>query len=194
MKKILLLALSMMICLGVNAQDNSKKEAKETKKAKKEAKKAQEKAAEKAQGMAEFNIAVAALKANDYVLEADKVEFKRGVPAFVNPNTNFVMMDKGRVFIQLAPTNATVGANGLGGITVEGSASDIKCNTDAKGNIFQYFMVMGRGISAQVSITLTNGSNKCEAKISGNFGPDVVYFSGKMVPKEESQVFKGRSL
>ncbi|MDD4820151.1 MAG: DUF4251 domain-containing protein [Flavobacteriales bacterium] len=201
MKKIFLLLLGLTLCYTTNAQ-NIKKDAiktakevsKEAKKAAKEAKKQAIKAAEEAQEMAEFNVALAALKSNDYVLEAEKVEFKRGTPSFVNPNTNFVMLSQGTASVQLAPTNASVGANGIGGITVEGTASNIKTSTDAKGNVYQSFMVMGRGISAQVTITLTKGSDRCEAKISGNFGPDTVYFTGKMVPKEQSNVFKGRSL
>jgi len=70
-----------------------------TKKLKK-AEKAAKKAAEEAEANALFEQAVQALKNKDFVLEADRIEFKRGSFVYVTPNTNFVSVkgEKARIY------------------------------------------------------------------------------------------------
>lgn len=52
--------------------------------------------------MALFEQGVQALKEKDFVLEAERVEFKRGQFVYVTPSTNFVSMKGDRATIQLA--------------------------------------------------------------------------------------------
>ena len=83
------------------------------------------------------------------------------------------------------------GFNGLGGITVEGSISRYEVNKDKKGNVFVRMGVMGKGISAQLFISLWKGANKATVSIQPNFNSNKLTLSGMMWKPERSNVFKG---
>lgn len=53
--------------------------------------------------------------------------------------------------------------------------------------------ITGVGISAQVNITLTNGSNNATVDILPNFHSNRLTLSGTLLPLDKSSVFKGRS-
>jgi len=152
------------------------------------------KAQQNAQDMAWYNLAVDAVKARDFVLEADRIDFKRGNFVYVQPSVNFVAVKDNRATVQLAFSHRMAGPNGIGGITVEGLVSNAKYDEDKKGNITYSMMVQGTGISAQVIIKMIKGTNKCTATVTPNFNSNRISFTGNMYPTEESNVFKGRSL
>jgi len=156
--------------------------------------KAAAKAADDAQQLLLFNQAVEALNAKDFILEADRVEFKRGNFRYVQPNTNYVGVKDKRATVQLALSNFSSGPNGIGGITVEGTTSGVEMKTDSKGNVSYSMMVQGTGISAQVTFNLIKGTNKCTAIVTPNFSSNRISFTGYLYPTEESNVFKGRVL
>ena len=141
MKRLfLLLIAALLVGAGtITAQEvNSREDAKAARQAAKEARqkaKEAEKAAAEAEEKALFEEAKAALEAQDFVLEADRVEFKRGNWAYVTPSTNFVSLIDGKATVQLAFNGAFSGPNGIGGITVEGTPSNISLKTDKKGNV-----------------------------------------------------------
>ncbi len=189
MKKVLLLFAVLLFGAGQLMAQQSKSD-KATRKAEKEAKKA----AEEAEQMALFDQAVQALKDRDFVLEAERVEFKRGRFAYVTPNTNFVSMNGDKATIQLAFNGAFAGPNGIGGITVDGNASSVEMKTDKKGNITFTMMVQGVAVSANVTFRMVKGSNKCTATVSPNFNSNRVTFTGYLYPSGQSNVFKGRSI
>lgn len=134
--------------------------------------------------------AVDALEKLDFVLEADRLVFKRGENVFVTPTTNFVSLSDDRATVQIAPFNGG-GPNGVGGITVEGLASNIKIKTDKKGNTFFSMNVMGTGISAMVDISLPKGTNRATVTISPNLNSNRVMLNGSLLPRKRSTVFKG---
>ena len=74
MKRVLLLLAVLLFSAGTMMAQQDKAAEKAAKKAEKEAKKA----AEAAEQMALFEQGVQALKEKDFVLEAERVEFKRG--------------------------------------------------------------------------------------------------------------------
>ena len=130
-----------------------------------------------------YKNAVSALEKSNFVLEADQLLFKRGGTAFVSSNTNFVSLSDNRAIVQVAPFNGG-GLNGVGGITVEGSASNVKVQTDKKGNTTLSMNVMGTGISATVNIFLFKGSNYASVVISPNYNSNRITLRGRLVPKE----------
>ena len=72
-------------------------------------------------------VAVQALKENKFVLEADRLMFKRGDVAYVNSNTNFVLVDGEKGTVQVAFNNTPfAGPNGIGGVTVDGKVSGVR--------------------------------------------------------------------
>lgn len=128
MKRVLLLLAVLLFSAGTMMAQQDKAAEKAAKKAEKEAKKA----AEAAEQMALFEQGVQALKEKDFVLEAERVEFKRGQFVYVTPSTNFVSMKGDRATIQLAFNGPVSGPNGIGGITVDGSASNIEMKNRQK--------------------------------------------------------------
>ena len=186
MKRVLLLLAVLLFSAGTMMAQQDKAAEKAAKKAEKEAKKA----AEAAEQMALFEQGVQALKEKDFVLEAERVEFKRGQFVYVTPSTNFVSMKGDRATIQLAFNTAAAGPNGIGGITVDGSASNIEMKTDKKGNV----MLQGVAVSANVTIRMVKGTNKCTATVSPNFNSNRISFTGYLYPSDQSNVFKGRAI
>ena len=104
-------------------------------------------------------VAVQALKENKFVLEADRLMFKRGDVAYVNSNTNFVLVDGEKGTVQVAFNNTPfAGPNGIGGVTVDGKVSGVRVKESKKGSVTYSFSVQGAGISAQV------GHGQCQSE------------------------------
>ena len=138
--------------------------------------------------------AAAALKNQDFVLEADQVTFKNGNTVFVNSSTTFVSVKGNRAVVQISPSNFASGPNGVGGVTVDGSISGMQRMVDKKGNTTISFNVMGIGINAQIEIYMTPGTNRASATIYPNFNSNTVWIEGEIVPYSNSDVFEGMSL
>lgn len=193
MKKLILLTIVLLVAFAGNmqikAQSIKQDIEKEAKKAEKEAKKLEEKLREEMQ----YREAVQALSDQSFVLEADRVVFKRGRTTFVTSNTNFVALSDGHATVQVAFNAPYPGPNGLGGVTVDGRASNIEMKTDKKGNVNFSMNVMGVGVSAQVSIQLYNGNNMASVTVSPNFNSNRITLNGALLPIEKSNIFKGRS-
>ena len=154
MKKIVLLLAVLLFGAGSMMAQQDKSAEKAAKQAEKEAKKAEKaakKAAEEAEANALFEQAVQALKNKDFVLEADRIEFKRGSFVYVTPNTNFVSVKGEKATIQLAFNTPAAGPNGIGGITVDGTTSGVQMKTDKKGNVMYEMNVQGVAVSARVT-------------------------------------------
>lgn len=190
MKRVLFVLVVLLMGAGTMVAQQDKAAEKAARKAEKEARKA----AEEAEQMALFEQGVHALNAQDFVLEAERVEFKRGQFVYVTPSTNFVSMQGERATIQLSFNIAAAGPNGIGGITVEGSASNIEMKTDKKGNVSYSMMVQGVAVSANVTIRMVKGSNKCTATVTPNFNSNRISFTGYLYPSDQSNVFKGRAI
>lgn len=200
MKRLFIASLAFltMACFGANVygqnQELSKKEAKEQKKEQKKAKKEMQKKIDNFGETVAFEKAAACLKNGNFVIEADQIQSPRGGYTSVSSNTNFISMANGESVIQVAPSNHIAGPNGVGGITVEGSVSNIKINESKSGNITYSYNVQGVGVSASVKIVLPKGGTKATATIYPNFSSNDVTLSGRVVAPQNSKVFKGRSL
>ena len=140
-----------------------------------------------------YDNAVKALDSLDFVLEADKIIFKYGDMAYVQSNTNFISLSDDKAVVQVAPFNGG-GPNGVGGITLDGRASNIKMVTDKKGTITYSMNIQGAAISAIVTITLPKGSNNATVVIDPTFNSNRITLSGRLLPKSKSRVFKGSSI
>lgn len=127
------------------------------------------------------------------MLEADKLVFKYGDMAYVQSNTNFISLSDDEAVVQVAPYNAG-GPNGVGGVTLDGRASNIKMRTDKKGTITYSMNIQGAAISGVVTITLPKGTNLATAVIEPTFSSNRITLSGRIVRKKDSIVFKGSSI
>lgn len=136
----------------------------------------------------------AALRNQDFVLQADNVTFRNGMTTFVDNTTNFISVKGNRAVVQISPSNYASGPNGLGGVTVDGMVSDYKVVTDKKGRVVMSMNVMGIGINAQVEITIYPGGNNAQATVYPNFNSNTVWLSGNIVPYANADVIEGSSL
>ncbi len=193
MKKVFLFSFLLLLGIGgsgnLQAQTLKQDITKEAKKAEKETRKIEEKMREERQ----YREAVQALKDQAFVLEADRVVFKRGRLAFVSPQTNFISLSDEHATVQVAFDGPYSGPNGMGGITVDGSPSNIQMKTDKRGNVTFSMNVSGIAVSAQISILLFQGGNEATVTVSPNFNSNRITLDGKLLPVEQSNVFKGRS-
>ena len=138
--------------------------------------------------------AVAAVRNQDFVLEAQTVQFRTGATVFVNSNTNFISVKGNHAVVQISPSNFAAGPNGVGGVTVDGMISGQEYKVGKHGNVTYSFSVMGIGINAQIEIYMTPGTNQATATIYPNFNSNTVWIQGNIVPYENSDVIEGSSL
>ncbi|WP_291528234.1 DUF4251 domain-containing protein [Bacteroides sp. UBA939] len=193
MKKFIALVVLIMSAATTMYAQESKVENRTDSNAQKEAERARAKAEEQVSDAVLYENAVAALKAHQFVLEADRVIFRNGRTAFVNSGTNFVLINQERGTVQVAFNTTHPGPNGIGGVTVDGTNSDMEITTDKKGNVNCRFSIQGIGISAQVFITLINGGNSATVTVSPNFNSNTLTLDGTLVPLDQSNIYKGRS-
>ena len=154
--------------------------------------KEQKKQIEAIQDSIHYAQAIQSLETLEFVMEADQLVFKRGHTAFVTSNTNFISLSDDRAVVQIAPFNGG-GPNGIGGITLEGKASNIRIKTDKKGNTYFSMNVMGTGLSATIDIQLYRGSNKASVTVTPNFHSNRVTLNGVLLSTEYSGIYKGRA-
>ena len=138
--------------------------------------------------------AFAAVKNQDFVLEAQTVQFRNGSTVFVNDMTNFISVKGNRAVVQISPSDFAAGPNGVGGVTVDGMISGQEYRVGKKGSATYSFNVTGIGINAQVEIYLNQGTNQASATIYPNFNANTVWIQGNIVPYENSNVIEGSSL
>ena len=197
MKKVYyLLAVLFIFSLGIStamAQQSSGHQTltkKEIRKAKREA----QKKFMEAQDQVLFEQGLQALKEQSFVIEVDQLIYPRGMVQYVSPLTNFVYLNKGKAVVQIAVNNFAPGPNGVGGVTVEGTPSDITMSTDKKGNVYYNFTAQGIAISATVNIQMTPGSNRATVTIYPNFNNRDLTMTGKIVPYDQSRIFQGQTI
>lgn len=136
-----------------------------------------------------FNAATEALKDRNWVLMANTLYGPRGAAIPVSDNTNFIQFKGNTVYVQLA-FNGIAGANGLGGITVQGTPSQLTSSTDKHGNITYSFYVNGIALTAQIVINLSAGSNYANATVYPMMNSNNLTFSGVLVPTAQSGIFR----
>lgn len=182
MNRIIVIMIVLLGAVAANAQT----------KAERDARRKEQKRLEAIQDSIDYVKAVNALENTEFVLEADQLQFKRGRSAFVSSTTNFVSLSDGKAVVQVASYRGG-GPNGLGGITVEGRASNLNIKTSKKGTVYFSMNVSGIGISASVRITLYKGGNDASVEVSPNFHSQRITLRGRLLPYSESGVFKGFS-
>ena len=165
MKKIVLIVLLTLLGGGLSAQTNSRKAARQV-----------EKARRAAMDSVLHLGAVQALESGAFVVEVDRLIFKRGRTASVSSNTNFVSRDGDEAFVQIAFNTVLAGPNGVG----------------KKGYLYYGMNVQGIGISARVDIMLIPGADRASVTVDPNYSSNRITMEGRVLPSVDSRVFKGR--
>lgn len=197
MKWLFYIVIAAFALRGVEAGAQNQISKEEAKRIAREEKAALKKARKEADAQWEqetYNIARKALKKGEFVIEANQLIFPYGEVVNVSPMTNFISMKEERVCVQIAIMNHMPGYNGLGGLTVEGTPTKIE-SENMRNDMFRYrFSVMGVGISATVEIQLRGDGNNVTATIYPNFSNNKLEVRGKLVPTDDSRIFKGSTL
>ena len=194
MKRVLSLMVVFALVLGgmtnLNAQD-SKAAEKAKKEAERKEKKEQRQARDAAMDEADFNNAMQAITNKSFVLEANTVQPMNGMVYYVNSNTNFVSLNNGQAMVQIASNSPYPGPNGLGGITVQGTASNVQVKQENNGNVYLSMSVQGIFISATVNLVLYSGSSNASVTVDPNFSGNNLTMTGTLLPYSQSNVFQG---
>ena len=185
---IVVLAVAMCGMTQVMAQKSITKEAK---KVEREIKKQERLAQDAVEGQEEFNAAVQAINNQSFVLEANNIQPMNGQVFYVNSNTNFVSLNDGQAMVQIASNSPYPGPNGLGGITVQGSASNVQVKQENNGNVYLSMRVQGIFISATVNLVLYSGTNNAMVTVDPNFSGNDLTMNGTLLPYSDSNVFQG---
>ncbi len=128
-----------------------------------------------------------------FVLEADYLQGHQGQRISVNSGLNFVWIDSTKAILQVGNTTS-LGYNGVGGITVEGSISRYELATkENKGMTSYHIQFSVNGTLGYYSVYLWIRENgQAEARITGIQAGSLTYI-GEIVPLEKSKVFKAHS-
>ena len=185
MKRIVSMMVIFTLLLGgmthVQAQTSKAAEKAEKKQERKE-KKEERLAKDAVMGEEAFNNAMQAITNRSFVLEANSVQ-----PL----NTNFVSLNDGQAMVQIASNSPYPGPNGLGGITVQGSASNVQVKQENNGNVYLSMSVQGIFISATVNLVLYSGTNNAMVTVDPNFSGNNLTMNGTLLPYSDSNVFQG---
>jgi hypothetical protein len=172
----LILGLSW-ICLNSNAQNTklSRQERKEVR---------------QAQLAANYFILDSLLNSRSFVLEADYLQNQYGDRRLVVSNLNFIKVDGSYGILQTG-TNSSLGYNGVGGVTAEGSIGSWEMSKDAKKQTFWLRFSLMTNIGHYDIFLSVNADNHATATISG-LGPGNLTWEGHIATIRNSRVFKGQ--
>ncbi len=184
MKQLLSIALISLICFSVNhvsAQDQ-----KTDRKARREARKAQEALL----SQEEADLLTKAIDSSTFVLEANRLQGKRGVTINVSSSLNFVAVNGKSAFIQIG-SNSGIGPNGVGGVSVDTRITNMEVTKNKRNNGYSIQLTcMASSGSYNVFITTNSDGQIASATIRGNWGRELNYY-GNLVPLNQSTVYKG---
>lgn len=193
MKRIVSFIVVFTLVMGgmTHVQAQSKAAEKAEKKSEREEKRDARKAQDAIMDEQAFNTAMQAINNQSFVLEATSVQPMNGMVYYVNSNTNFVSLNDGQAMVQIASNSPYPGPNGLGGVTVQGNASNIQSKQDKDGNVYMSMSVQGIFISATVNMVLMNGSDRATVTVDPNFSGRNLTMVGTLLPYSQSNVFQG---
>jgi len=186
MKRVIIFVLAALLALPAFTQELSKKEQRQIEKELRN----EQKAAEAAQ---QADVVSAMVEYHKFVLEANTLKDKRGTSQQVSSNINFISSDSITGVIQVG-SNAYIGRNGVGGVTVDGSIAEYKYSKHEKSGSYSitYYLRTPVG-SYDVRIT-AYPDGRADATVSSTTWGDQIRYSGYLVPIGISRVYKGMSL
>lgn len=195
MKKLFVLIVVLAVGVSGMQAQSSREKAREARKAREEQKREERKEKEALENRISYADALQAINSQAFVVEANTLQPRSGRMFFVNPNTNFLAVNNGQATVQIASNSAVYpGPNGLGGITVQGSTSNVKVSKDSKGNVFLSMSVQGVIISATVTVQLTADSSNATVTVDPNFSGNTLTLTGTLVPASMSNIFMGSTI
>jgi ABC-type microcin C transport system duplicated ATPase subunit YejF len=190
MKKIMVIILTSVVALNAYSQVENQVDSKTTKKLTKAQKMEQRRIeAEETAKLVDWMV-----ENRQFVLEANYLSNQYGERQIVSSNINFIAVDSSKITIQLASLTGIGGANGMGGVTADGTISQFrveKVGKDRKGYSIR-IMAMTHIGSYDITFFITQGGN-ADATITGTTRGKLNYH-GTLVPLAVSKVYKGMTI
>ena len=156
--------------------------------------KAQQKELREKEDSIRSEIAFKAVEENHFIAMADQITLRNGRTFNVNNSVNYVSLNGTNGVIQIASNFPGPGLNGLGGVTLNGMATDIKKSYDKKGNLSLSMRVAGSGLSSDVTLQMAKGSDRAFVQIKGTFRFYQLSMYCTVEPYDGTGVIQGRSL
>ena len=172
-----------LMILAFTVQGLAQKE-KETRKERKER--------EKKEQAALYEVAKQMINDSSFIIPVDRIVLKGGVSANVVSTINFIKIYKSNGVLQIAPTHSTsLGANGLGGITMNGNITKYEINDKGKKMYLAVYLkdTLGHAI---MNISLYGGSN-VTVDVSGMYSGPAFTMYGTINPLGDVHIFEGSS-
>lgn len=135
-----------------------------------------------------------ALKNRKFVMSIGQIVFKHGGTTQVIGTTNFLSLDSLKAVIQISFPQVAPGLNGIGGVTVEGTARNIRYSVDKKGTATLMYVVSGKGVVADVTVRLPKGQTSATATVDAGYSTAGMTVFGNIVPLSNERVVKGTAL
>ena len=131
------LPILLTLCLLAGVVNPARPQARRTRTQAEQTRSADRERAKREQAVADSLAHLKALRSLDrldFALEADRLTLRRGRVVFVSSDTNFVTLSGDMATVQVAPFMGG-GPNGIGGITLEGHASNIRVRTEGRDSL-----------------------------------------------------------
>lgn len=190
MRKYVLLFWMSLVVLSTYAQEENSVDSKTTKKLTREQRIEQRKLEEAASAkMVDWMV-----NNRKFVLEADYLSNQTGYRVMVSNRINFIAIDSNKITIQLASVSGIGGANGMGGVTAEGTITkfDVK-KTGRSGNMYSIQILTITHIGSYDIFLTVSPDGNADASLGGTWSGKLNYH-GYLVPLNKSKIFKGMSI
>jgi hypothetical protein len=188
MKKVAFALIILVLGAGAAAQDTSSLSKREQRQLLKE--KMQQEAKQEAERYAKLVDHM--VKSATFVLEADMLYDRYGNSNMVQYTINFISADSTSGVLQVG-SNAYLGRNGLGGVTIDGSISSYDYTHNKKKGTYNVNYVLRSPVGSYDINMTVQSSGRADARVSGNFSSGSLRYAGRLVHPAESRVFKGSS-
>ncbi len=109
-------------------------------------------------------------------------------------NLNFILVDSGKIIIQMGTNQRLGGNNGLGGITVDGKINTFETKKTGKGEGHYLVKITTITPLGTYDITIHISPNSVATAFINGLLDDKVSYHGVIRPLEKSTIYKGRSL
>jgi hypothetical protein len=129
-----------------------------------------------------------------FVLEADYVSGRTGTRNPVSSYLNFILIDSSEVILQLG-SNAGIGYNGVGGITIDGNVTKYEVSRKAgkKGTSYSGTIYIMSNLGSYDIQFWATPSGQADATVRGSTRGMITY-SGHLVPLNKSRVYKAKAI
>jgi hypothetical protein len=193
MKKYILILGVLFITVAVYSQEDTVSQVM-TKQEQRQLAKEYRQAARTADEKAAKEATELMMQQHKFVLEADYLSGRTGQRYPVSSTLNFIKVDSTEAVLQLGSSSG-MGYNGVGGITVDGNITRYEINKKEgkRGTTYNLTLYIMSNLGTYDVQLWISANGQADATVRSTTRGSLSY-SGRLVPLDESRVYKGTSL